>query len=92
LAPHAEDGGTGAWHGGGEAVKAVAALLGARCGRRCTGGPDRAERPSGVGWFQGKGSVGHKEDAGQNVNGLQKLFFQFFKQRFEFKSQRFKWI
>jgi hypothetical protein len=29
LAPRAEEGGAGAWHGGGEAVKAVAVLLGA---------------------------------------------------------------
>jgi hypothetical protein len=31
-APHAEEGGAGAWHGDGEAVKVVAAVLGARGG------------------------------------------------------------
>jgi hypothetical protein len=34
----------------------AAALLGAGGGKRCTGGPDRVERPSGVGRFQGKGA------------------------------------
>jgi hypothetical protein len=45
----------GAWHGGGEAVKVAASLLGAGGGRRCTGGLDQAERLSGAGRFQGKG-------------------------------------
>jgi hypothetical protein len=41
-------------------------------------GPGRKAEQSGS--VLRKGSVGHKEDAGRNVNRLQKLFFQFFKQ------------
>jgi hypothetical protein len=43
VAPRAEEGSAGAWHGGSEAVKAAVALLGAEGGRRSTGGPNWAE-------------------------------------------------
>jgi hypothetical protein len=35
---------------------------------------------------------GLSEEIGPKTIRMQKLFFQFFKQRFEFKSQRFKCI
>jgi hypothetical protein len=38
-------------------------------------GPSRKAKRSGP--VPRKGSTGHKEDAGRNVNGLQKLFFNF---------------
>jgi hypothetical protein len=58
-APRAEEGGTGAWHDTGEALKATAALWGARDGRRGTGGPDRAEKAAGLNWDAGpKGFLG----------------------------------
>jgi hypothetical protein len=48
----------------------------------------KAEQSGSVPW---KKSAGHKEDAGRNVNGLQKLFSNF-KKIFGFKMKGFKYI
>jgi hypothetical protein len=54
-------GGAGARHGGGEAVKVAAALLGAGGGIQGTGGPERAEKAPGR-----TGMLGQKAFLGSN--------------------------
>jgi hypothetical protein len=52
-------------------------------GRRWAGLGRKAEQSGSI---PRKGSAGHKEDACQNVNGLQKLFWFFSKTRVQIKG------
>jgi hypothetical protein len=52
-APRTEEGGAGAWHDGGEAVKVAAVLWGAGDGRWGIGGSHRAKKAAGLNWDAG---------------------------------------